>query len=65
MTKHLRRVANTEKRNQRICDAFYQRYTNQPRPKIYTRDYVISQLAEEHYLSMGTVENIIWKNNNK
>jgi hypothetical protein len=65
MSKALTRTQNTEKRNQRICDAFYERYTSQPRPKLYTREYVISQLAEEHCLSMGTVENIIWQNAHK
>jgi len=55
------RQANTEKRNNKIKAAFYTRYTTQPRPRLYSREYVISQLAEEHNLSMGTIENILYK----
>jgi len=58
----LTRATNTEKRNRKIIDAFYTRYTKQPRPKLYTREYIIDQLANEHNLSTGTVENILYKN---
>jgi hypothetical protein len=54
------RQANTDKRNQKLRDAFYNRFTNQPRPKRFTREYIISQLAEEFNLSMGSVENILY-----
>ncbi|GAA4349919.1 hypothetical protein GCM10023185_07030 [Hymenobacter saemangeumensis] len=55
------RQANYDKRNRKIKDAFFKRYTNQPRPKIYTREYVISQLAEEFNLSMARIEDILYK----
>jgi|GEM_PF-2287279 len=57
----LTRQTNYDRRNQKLRDAFYTRYTNQPRPKIYTREYVISQLAEEFCLSMSRVEDIIYQ----
>lgn len=59
MTAKLTRADRTQRRNQKIRDAFYARYTNQPRPKKYTREYVVSQLAEEYDLSMATVERIV------
>lgn len=59
--KALTRQNNYDKRNQRIRDAFEQRYTKQPKPRIYTREYIISQLAEEFCLSMSTIENILYK----
>lgn len=48
-------------RNQKIRELFEARFTNQPKPRIYTREGVIAKLAEDFYLSMGTVENIIYK----
>ena len=54
------RQTNTQKRHERIRQAFRDRFTNKPRPRLYSREYVISQLAEEHCLSMATVEGIIW-----
>ncbi|MDO7877362.1 hypothetical protein Q5H93_21655 [Hymenobacter sp. ASUV-10] len=57
----LTRQANTENRNRKIRNAFYDRYTNKPRPRQFSREYVISQLAEEYNLSMTTVENILYK----
>lgn len=55
----LARAANLDKRNQAIRDAFYTRYTKQARPRLYTREYVVSQLAQEYHLSMKTVETIV------
>ncbi len=56
----LTRKNNTEKRNKKLRDAFYERYTNLPRPRKYSREYVISQLAEEFNLSMSRVEDILY-----
>lgn len=50
---------STRKRNGRIVAEFKRRYTDQPRPRKYTKEYIISQLADEFYLSMSTVEDII------
>ena len=55
----LARQANLDKRNRKIRDAFYKRFTQQPRPRLYTREFVLSQLAEEHNLSMATVERLV------
>jgi hypothetical protein len=55
----LARQANLDKRNQAIRDAFYTRFTKQARPRIYTREYVLSQLAQEYHLSMATVERLV------
>lgn len=33
-------TANTAKRNQKLKDAFRTRYTTQPKPSKYSRDYV-------------------------
>ncbi len=55
----LARTANLDKRNLAIRDAFYQRFTKQPRPRIYTREYILSQLAQEYHLSITTVERIV------
>jgi hypothetical protein len=57
----LTRATNSDKRNQRIKDAFYARYTNQPRPRKHTREYVVSALAEEFYLSVATVAGILYR----
>ncbi|AHJ98951.1 hypothetical protein [Hymenobacter swuensis] len=58
------RQTNKEKRDNRIRAQFRKRYTDQPRPRMYSREYVISQLAEEFCLSMHTVEDIIYKSRN-
>ena len=60
-SSRLTRANNTEKRNGRIRDAFYARYTNQPRPRKHTREYVVSGLAEEFCLSPATVEGILYR----
>lgn len=54
------RQANTEKRNQRLRDAFYQRYTNVPRATRPDRDWVVAQVAEDFFLSVKTVEQLLW-----
>lgn len=55
------RQSNKEKRDSRIKAQFRKRYTDAPRPRMYSREFVISQLAEEFCLSMHTVEDIIYK----
>lgn len=60
--KQLARSERLERRNKQMQDAFYRRYTNQPRvdgAKIYTREGVIAALAQEYHLSMATVEKIV------
>jgi hypothetical protein len=55
----LARQANLEKRNLAIREAFYKRFTMQVRPRIYTREYVLSQLAQEYHLSIATLERLV------
>ena len=61
MSKALTRQQNTDKRNAKLRTAFYDRYINLPRPRLHSREYVISQLAEEYCLSMATVEGILYQ----
>ena len=61
MRPALTRHTNTAKRHARIRAAFCERYTCAPRPRKFSREYVLAQLAEEFCLSMATVENIVWK----
>jgi len=57
----LKRRANAEKRNHRIKEAFEKGYALQARPRKYTREYIISGIAEQWALSSATVEDIIYK----
>lgn len=57
--KALTRQTNYDKRNRRLRDAYFTRFTQQPRPRIYTRTYILAQLAEDFCLSMATVEDIL------
>lgn len=54
------RSANLARRNEQICIAFRARYTAQPRPRKFTREYVIGQLANEFFLSVARIEDIIY-----
>lgn len=56
-----KRAENLLKRNAKIREAFAEGYTRQPRPRKYTREYVIAQLAGEYFLSMDTIEDIVYK----
>ncbi len=61
-TAQLARQANLEKRNLAIRDAFYKRFTIQPKVngvRIYTREGILAALALEYHLSMTTVERIV------
>ncbi|MDF7813626.1 hypothetical protein [Hymenobacter sp. YC55] len=52
--------SNKENRNTKIREEFHRRYTEAKRPRMYSREYVISQLAQEYYLSMATIEDIVY-----
>ncbi len=60
MSPALKRRTNTDKKYERIRHEFKKRFTDQPRPKKYTREYIIALLADEFFLSMKTVEDIIY-----
>jgi hypothetical protein len=63
MSQRKGRSDRTAKKHQKIRDLFNQRYTNQVRvngARIYTSAYVIACLAEEYYLSLRQIENIIY-----
>jgi 7,8-dihydro-6-hydroxymethylpterin-pyrophosphokinase len=49
------------RRNQQLKDAFYARDTNLPRPRKLSREFVVAQLAEEFFLSVSTVEGILYR----
>jgi len=59
------RQSNLSRRNKRIRSLFDERYTTAQRPRKYTREYVIACLAEEFYLSMARIEDIIYKTEKK
>jgi len=60
MSPPLTRSDRTDRRNQCLRDAFYERHTNLPRPRKHSRAYVIAQLSEEYHLSTRTVEQIMY-----
>lgn len=51
---------NREKRNAKIKEEFRKRYTDAARPRMYSREYVLAQIADEKDLSIATVEDIIY-----
>lgn len=53
------RHAHTLQRNELLQAAYRKRYVDLPRPRIYSRAYVLSQLAKEFYLSVATVERLV------
>jgi len=57
----LTRATNTEKRNRKLRDAFHARYTSQPRPRKFSREFVVQGLADEFFLSAATVEGILYR----
>jgi hypothetical protein len=59
--RQTKRAQNLAARNEKIREAFAERYTRQPRPRKYTREYIIAQIAGEYFLSMDTVEDIVYK----
>ena len=56
----LTRLANLDTRNRNIREAFYQRYTRVPRERKPDRDRVVAQLAEEFFLSVKTVDKLLY-----
>ena len=54
------RQANRLRRNERIRHAFRQRYTDAPRPRKFSREYVLARLADEFCLAVATVEDIVY-----
>lgn len=57
----LKRKANTERRNAKIRATFDKDFTEQARPRRYTREFIIARIAADVCLSMATVEDIIYK----
>ena len=58
--RQTKRAQNLAARNEKIREAFAERYTRQPRPRKYTREYIIAQIACEYFLAMDTVEDILY-----
>lgn len=54
------RQLNRLRRNERIRLAFRQRYLDAPRPRKFSREYVLAQLADEFCLSVDTIEDIVY-----
>lgn len=54
------RQQNRLRRNDRIRLTFRQRYTDAPRPRKFSREYIIAQLADDFCLSIATIEDIIY-----
>ena len=48
------------RKHEKIREAYEKRYTKAPRPRKYTKEYIIAKLAEEFYLSMRQIENIVY-----
>lgn len=59
--RQTKRAEKLKARNSKIREEFAEGYTKQPRPRKFTREYVIALIADKHYLSMATVEDIIYK----
>jgi hypothetical protein len=54
------RQLNRQRRNERIRLAFRQRYLDTPRPRKFSREYVLAVLADEFCLSVSTIEDIVY-----
>jgi hypothetical protein len=54
------RQQNRLRRNERIRQAFRQRYTDVPRPRKFSREYILAQLADDFCLSVATIEDILY-----
>ena len=54
------RQQNRLRRNERIRQTFRQRYTEAPRPRKFSREYVLAQLADDYCLAVATIEDIIY-----
>lgn len=54
------RQQNRLRRNERIRQSFRQRYSDAPRPRKFSREYVLAQIANEFCLSVATIEDILY-----
>lgn len=54
------RQQNRMRRNERIRQAFRLRYTLAARPRKFSREYVLAQLADDFCLSVATIEDILY-----
>jgi hypothetical protein len=54
------RQKNRLRRNERIQQTFRQRYTEAPRPRKFSREYILAQLADEFCLAVATIEDILY-----
>ena len=54
------RQQNRLRRNERIRQSFRSRYTDAPRPRKFSREYVLAQLADDYCLAVATIEDIIY-----
>jgi hypothetical protein len=54
------RQQNRLRRNERIRQTFQQRYTDAARPRKFSREYVLAQLADDYCLAVATIEDIIY-----
>lgn len=54
------RQQNRLRRNERIRQAFRQRYTEAARPRKFSREYILAQLADDFCLAIATIEDIIY-----
>jgi len=55
------RQLTLQRRNAAIRKEFAESYTDAPRPRKYSREYVLAKLSEKHYLSIATIEDIVYK----
>ncbi|MGI4735245.1 MAG: hypothetical protein ACRYG7_08715 [Janthinobacterium lividum] len=54
------RQQNRMRRNERIRQAFRQRYSEVTRPRKFSREYILTQLADDFCLSVATIEDILY-----
>ncbi|MBU6122237.1 hypothetical protein [Hymenobacter siberiensis] len=59
MSKSETWLVNVQKRNERIRNAFHPRFTYKPRPLLHSRECAIAHLAEEFFLSIARIEDIV------
>ena len=54
------RQQNRLRRNERIRQAFRLRYTLAARPRKFSREYILAQLADDFCLAVATIEDILY-----
>lgn len=55
------RQQNRLRRNERIRQAFQQKWTDAVRPRKCSREFVLAQLAEDFCLAVATIEDIVYQ----